>query len=680
MVVPKELSSRYSEEKSKQEESFSQSAVVNQRKAIIKEKKGSSSERNGRKRRNRNKSISQGRQEIRGTDFNQNFGKVFSKQSRVPDVVVQDSVTTTARCSANVWQRRKEKQEFLAELQPCNEDDEEMQLRMALELSRQQGEIDAQQREINILEKQMEETLQIERELQLKASHTTAGKHVAPASKTNSAVSDVANEPFPALPFLQEESDIEDEWVIALGGEEQSDDNEDADHSRVCLVDCGDDTGGSVAQIGDNITLNGNFPKLRKQSPQQQKEQDTEPKGSCPFGRNCCLGKRCKYSHPPSTDTRKRCITFEQTSSQDLKALIHDRNDESESGSVARIGDNVTLNGNFTKLRKQSPKQQKEQDTEAKGVCPFGKNCCLGKRCKSSHPPNTDTRKTSITFEQTSSQDLKTLIHDRNDESETVGTLERKPNDISMTTSSDSPMSYDLQGQTLAPPSHVSLSVSDKKSQPLDLPERTKVGFASSCQSISPGMLPLNDVWRGIGGDSQHLQHLAIAVNPQSTVCGLIQFNSLSAMSSGPGAMLNPQTRLITIPMTVPVPHIPMTGFSGVPLQPSILMPLTDDPQSLSLKMTNLSSHHIPFTFPHTLANTNTDMSSMVVPNLRTQESCQTKESAGLPSPTSKIQKPAKGQIHNTGVRNDSSGSNTEAPLLRRPATMPKVMQHRPSA
>ena len=427
----------------------------------------------------------------------------------------------------------------------------------------------------------MEETLQIERELQLKASHTTPRKHVAPASKTNSTVYDVANEPFPALPFLQEESDIEDEWVIASGGEEQSDDNEDADHSRVCLVDCGDDTGGSVAQIGDNITLNGNFPKLRKQSPQQQKEQDTEPKGSCPFGRNCCLGKRCKYSHPPSTDTRKRCITFEQTSSQDLK----------------------------------------------------------------------------------------TLIHDRNDESETVGTPERKPNDISMTTSSDSPMSYDLQGQTLAPPSHVSLSVSDKKSQPLDLPERSKVGFASSCQSISPGMMPLNEVWRGTGGDSQHLQHLAIAVNPQSTVCDLIQFNSLSAMSSGPGAMLNPQTRLITIPMTVPVPHIPMTGFSGVPLQPSILMPLTDDPQSLSLKMTNLSSHHIPFTFPHTLANTNTDMSSMVVPNLRTQESCQTKESAGLPSPTSKIQKPAKGQIHNTGVRNDSSGSSTEAPLLRRPAT-----------
>ena len=434
----------------------------------------------------------------------------------------------------------------------------------------------------------MEETLQIERELQLKASHNTTRKHMASASKTNSAVSDVANEPFPALPFLQEESDIEDEWVIASGGEEQSDDscsgnNEDADYSRMCLVDCGDDTGGSVAQMGDDITLNGNFPKFRKQSPLQQKEQDTETKDGCPFGKNCCLGKRCKYSHPPSIGTRKRCITFEQTSSQDLKELIHDRNGESE----------------------------------------------------------------------------------------TVGTLERKPKDISVATSSDSPMSYDLQGQTLAPPSHVSLSVSDKKeSEPLDLPERPKVGFASSCQSITPGMLPLNEVWRGTERDSQHLRHLAKAVNPQSTVCGLIQFNSLSAMSSGSGAMLNPQMRFITAPIIrVPVPHIPMTGFSGVPQQPNILAPLTDDPQSASLKMTNLLPYHIPFIFPHTLANTNTNTSSMVGPNPRTQEICQTKESAGLQNPTSKIQKPANGQIHNTGVRNDSSGLSTKAPLLRRPAT-----------
>ena len=47
---------------------------------------------------------------------------------------------------ANIWRQRQEKQQFLAELQPCNQNDEELQLQMALELSKKQAEIDAQQR------------------------------------------------------------------------------------------------------------------------------------------------------------------------------------------------------------------------------------------------------------------------------------------------------------------------------------------------------------------------------------------------------------------------------------------------------------------------------------------------------------------------------------------------------
>jgi len=47
---------------------------------------------------------------------------------------------------ANVWQKRQEKQQFLAELQPSNQTDEELQLQLALELSKKQAEIDAQQR------------------------------------------------------------------------------------------------------------------------------------------------------------------------------------------------------------------------------------------------------------------------------------------------------------------------------------------------------------------------------------------------------------------------------------------------------------------------------------------------------------------------------------------------------
>lgn len=46
----------------------------------------------------------------------------------------------------NVWQKRQEKQMLLAELQPSDQNDEELQLQMALELSKKQAEIDEQQR------------------------------------------------------------------------------------------------------------------------------------------------------------------------------------------------------------------------------------------------------------------------------------------------------------------------------------------------------------------------------------------------------------------------------------------------------------------------------------------------------------------------------------------------------
>ena len=58
------------------------------------------------------------------------------------------TVTTDSRApfASNIWQKRQEKQQFLAELQPADQTDEELQLQIALELSKKQTEIDAQQR------------------------------------------------------------------------------------------------------------------------------------------------------------------------------------------------------------------------------------------------------------------------------------------------------------------------------------------------------------------------------------------------------------------------------------------------------------------------------------------------------------------------------------------------------
>lgn len=55
-------------------------------------------------------------------------------------------VSSTLSYDANIWEKRQQKQQFLAELQPSNQADEELQLQMALELSKKQAEIDAQQR------------------------------------------------------------------------------------------------------------------------------------------------------------------------------------------------------------------------------------------------------------------------------------------------------------------------------------------------------------------------------------------------------------------------------------------------------------------------------------------------------------------------------------------------------
>ncbi|XP_068734752.1 uncharacterized protein [Montipora capricornis] len=279
--------------------------------------------------------------------------------------------TTRKGYSANIWQKRQEKQQFLAELRPFNQVDEEMQLEMALELSKQQAEIDAQQRyghesgiahgphcweesaitttpshnvayicmltlvfdrEIYILEKQMEETLHFERELQLKTSQNTERRCMASATETNSTSSVIEDESFPPLPVCKKykQESKGDESMIGLscegGLDGSSCDNDDTKLSKGNLLKCDGVSEGYAFKMlpsnsdvgkGDNITM----PKLGTQLPRPPKEWKTEIPISCRYGKNCCLGKRCKYSHPSSNDTRKRCMPFQETASQDPEAL-----------------------------------------------------------------------------------------------------------------------------------------------------------------------------------------------------------------------------------------------------------------------------------------------------------------------------------------------------------------------
>ena len=174
-------------------------------------------------------------------------------------------------------------------------------------------------REINILEKQMEETLQIEKDLQIKTFKQKPGsKTVSTTETTNIAVS-LDPDSFPPLGdprVYHKGSDAEEEWVVASESEEEwgtcdcDNESDDDDESRGCLAkhsDPEDERASGESAVSSGVGKRGDMvtPKPNVQLHQQSRREDSQV-SDCPYGKNCCLGKRCKYSHPPSIDNRKR--------------------------------------------------------------------------------------------------------------------------------------------------------------------------------------------------------------------------------------------------------------------------------------------------------------------------------------------------------------------------------------
>ncbi|KAL9963597.1 hypothetical protein ACROYT_G027120 [Oculina patagonica] len=207
----------------------------------------------------------------------------------------------------NIWQKRQEKQQFLAELQPSNQNDEELQLQMALELSKKQAEIEAQQREISMLEKQMEETLQIEKQLE----QTTGEEESQSATATLTASREV------------------EDWEVASASEDEWQESEQVSNFSVEYASNDDDDiseqlpktnydGLPLEEVTSSGKDSTAVPKSNVQLPQPIRGQGSQALDCCPYGKNCCLGKRCMYSHPPSFDNRKSQKSVENScSSQD---------------------------------------------------------------------------------------------------------------------------------------------------------------------------------------------------------------------------------------------------------------------------------------------------------------------------------------------------------------------------
>ena len=191
-------------------------------------------------------------------------------------------------------------------------------------------------REISILEKQVEETLHIGKSTQLEAvgnsvSSDPGGYPPAGDSLGSEQECDVAD------PLeMEEQCDAEEEWVVASASEEEWGDTDKDDNEAYEFVPMTDedewDNSGRGGAEGVKSPLNSfNDPneKHRDKLPASSCDfggrddvmlhnsvmqlsgysADDSPQ-ACPYGKNCCLGKRCKYSHPVSVDKRKRQKSF----------------------------------------------------------------------------------------------------------------------------------------------------------------------------------------------------------------------------------------------------------------------------------------------------------------------------------------------------------------------------------
>ena len=186
------------------------------------------------------------------------------------------------------------------------------------------------------MEKQVEETLHIGKSAQLEAvgnsgSSDPSGYPPAGDSLGSEQECDVVD------PLeTEEQCGAEEEWVVASASEEEWGDTDKDDNEADEFVPMTDDDewdnsgrGGAEGAKSPLNSFNDPNEKHRDKLPASSCDfggrddvmlhnsvmqlsgysADDGPQ-ACPYGKNCCLGKRCKYSHPVSVDKRKRQKSF----------------------------------------------------------------------------------------------------------------------------------------------------------------------------------------------------------------------------------------------------------------------------------------------------------------------------------------------------------------------------------
>ena len=191
----------------------------------------------------------------------------------------------------------------------------------------------------------MEETLQLEKKLKCQSSKVEIQAKQATV---------MGHDSFPPLV-----GHVDDEWVLPSSGENKGEGNEqEKKDSRKFARNKGDDDNDSSTETLErchkskpeskmehlrkgSVEANGVndrtmfLGKSHFQSPQLCRRHDSET-NSCPYGKNCCLGKHCKYLHPSSIDNRKRSKSgeFNLGSQDQCDSKVIDRDNRSEPSSL----------------------------------------------------------------------------------------------------------------------------------------------------------------------------------------------------------------------------------------------------------------------------------------------------------------------------------------------------------
>ena len=172
----------------------------------------------------------------------------------------------------------------------------------------------------------MEETLEIEKEFELKSVQNKSGSSTASNAETNT-IAAIFDDEFPPLVYEQG-PDGEEEWMVASGSEDEWGDytcGNDGDESEACLTEFSDSREEHTVKLPaqdseiterDNKTVSTTHVQL-PQNPRNQNAKALD----CPYGKNCCLGKRCKYSHSSTIDTGSRSKSVDNSFSQGQKSL-----------------------------------------------------------------------------------------------------------------------------------------------------------------------------------------------------------------------------------------------------------------------------------------------------------------------------------------------------------------------